>query len=404
MKLVLVVVSSLVALACERAPSSSPSIATQVRDSAGIVIVENGEPAADSRLAWLIGPEPVVSIGEVDGAEPYLLSRVQDATMLHDGRIVVVNGGTEELRVFDSDGIHQATWGGQGDGPGEFRDLQSVEPWRGDSIIAWYSGRLGLQIFDGQGNYGRAMELEHDRTVPVSLRFFPQQATRDGSLVAVHSPQAADTVVVQLMDAQGRVRSSLGKHVGYEPYLYAEGTEQQALFLTIFGREPVWTRWGDLVVIGHTGRYELRAFDADGSLARIIRRYHIPLSPTSVDVETEIERQLGSLIGVPGYPESMIEDSRRMWASVPVAESFPAFEKVMSDATDHLWVGEYEFGEGGGIPSLWTVFDPEGRALGLVKTPEGLWIHEIGSDYVMGTARDELGIEYVQVWRLERTR
>ncbi len=53
-------------------------------------------------------------------------------------------------------------------------------------------------------------------------------------------------------------------------------------------------------------------------------------------------------------------------------------------------------------PRLWTVFDPEGRVLGLVETPEGLWIHEIGEDYILGTAWDALNVEYVQVWGLER--
>ena len=52
--------------------------------------------------------------------------------------------------------------------------------------------------------------------------------------------------------------------------------------------------------------------------------------------------------------------------------------------------------------SLWTVFDPEGRVLGFVETPEGLWIWEIGEDYILGRADDELGVESVQLWPLER--
>lgn len=34
---------------------------------------------------------------------------------------------------------------------------------------------------------------------------------------------------------------------------------------------------------------------------------------------------------------------RRGYESVPVAEHFPAFASIMTDAVDHLWVEEYEF-------------------------------------------------------------
>ena len=51
---------------------------------------------------------------------------------------------------------------------------------------------------------------------------------------------------------------------------------------------------------------------------------------------------------------------------------------------------------------LWTLFDPEGRALGFIETPGGLTILEIGGDYLLGRATDEMGVESVQVWALER--
>ena len=396
----------LAALACEQGRQSSPFLPTQTRDSAGIRIVENPRPPDGSRLTWRVGPEPAVSIGAVEGEEPYLLDRAGDATRLSDGRIVVANGGTGELRVFDATGVHLATWGGRGEGPGEFRELGRVGPWPGDSIIAWYAPRLGLSIFDSGGNYGRTIVLEQDQAIPVQRGFWPDQGTRDGTILAVHRPEAADTVVIQLRDGEGKVRSSLGTHPGSEPYIHAEGTDRSMLFWKIFGREPVWTPWGDLVVIGHTGRYELRAFAADGSLVRIVRREHVPRSPTPDQVEAYIDGQLTWTADMSG---SRRAQWRRGYEAVPVAEHFPAFESIMADAAGHLWVAEYEFSTArqGSYeerpPRLWTVFDPEGRVLGFVETPEGLWIHEIGEDHILGTALDELNVEYIQMWALERS-
>ena len=116
------------AVACQEERQGSTGPLSVTTDSAGIEIVENARPPDDSRLGWRIGPEPTVSIGEVEGEDPYLLHDVSDAMMLGDGRIVVVNSGTSELRVFNGSGMHVSTWGGEGEGPGEFSWLRAVEP------------------------------------------------------------------------------------------------------------------------------------------------------------------------------------------------------------------------------------------------------------------------------------
>ncbi len=384
------------ALACEQGQQSSPFLPTQTRDSAGIRIIENERPPDGSRLPWSIGPEPVVSIGAVEGEEPYLLDAAMDATRLSDGRIVILNGGTNELRVFDASGVHLESWGGRGEGPGEFRSLWRVEPWPGDSIIAWYAPRLGVSIFDAQGNYGRSFTLAHNGAVTPMQSFRPEYATRGGSILAIHMPEDADTIVAQLRGAEGELRSSFGTHPGLEPYVLRDG-ERSMLYWKIFGREPVWATWGDLVVVGHTGTYELRAFRLDGSLARIVRRANVPRATTEDDVEAYIERQVSYSTLTPAA------ESRRRYESVPVAEHLPAFESVRSDAVSHIWVAEYEFSEEERPPRLWTVFNPEGQVLGYVETPEGLWVHEIGEHYILGTTFDELDVEHVQLWALARS-
>ena len=74
----------------------------------------------------------------------------------------------------------------------------------------------------------------------------------------------------------------------------------------------------------------------------------------------------------------------------------------MGDATGHLWVREYDFPREERPVPLWTVFDPDGRVLGFVETPPGLGILEIGEDYILGRAEDDLGVESIQLWPLER--
>ena len=101
-------------------------------------------------------------------------------------------------------------------------------------------------------------------------------------------------------------------------------------------------------------------------------------------------------------PEPLAVEFRRVFGSVPLAMFFPAFSSVMGDATGYLWVEEYEFPREDRPGVLWTVFDPTGRVLGFVETPEVLQIFEIGEDYILGKTEDEFEVEYVQVWPLER--
>jgi hypothetical protein len=83
---------------CSDAPINERTIET---DSAGIHII--GTSAAEVPT-WQIGPAPELEIGVVDGEEPYRFDRITAAYRLHDGRIVVADGGTSQIRYFDSRG------------------------------------------------------------------------------------------------------------------------------------------------------------------------------------------------------------------------------------------------------------------------------------------------------------
>lgn len=47
--------------------------------------------------------------------------------------------------------------------------------------------------------------------------------------------------------------------------------------------------------------------------------------------------------------------------------------------------------------SRWRIFDREGRWVGSVDLPEGLEVHQIGKDHVLGKRIDDLGVEYIQL-------
>ncbi|MXW18429.1 MAG: hypothetical protein F4123_08315 [Gemmatimonadetes bacterium] len=400
------VIVTLAAAACqqdadrqERDAGAGPT-ASQTRDSAGILITENARPVDGSRLGWQVGSEPTVSIGAFEGEEPYLLHSIRGAVRMPDGRIVVANGGAGDVRSFTAAGSHLVSWGGKGEGPGEFRNLSWVAPWPGDSVVTWDGIPGRLQFSDAGGNFGRSVNLP--RTYPRPLAVRP-----DGTILTVRQRERERLTIVEIRGGDGGLRASVGTYLNGEwiPEMGVDGPEP---VVPAFSQELVTANWGDLVVATWNKPYEIRVLQADGTLTRIVRREHTPVQPTEPDRAVFVVEQmayLGTFVNAAGdrMPVSYREEHfRPSLESRPLAEHFPAFSTVLADEAGYLWVREYDLPREERPAPLWTVFDPEGRVLGFVETPAGLDILQIGEDFILGRVKDEFEVEYVQVWPLER--
>jgi len=64
-----------------------------------------------------------LEIGEMDGDDPYLFTRIASIVEDSQGRLIVADGQTSEIRVFESDGTFLFRAGGHGEGPGELSDI-----------------------------------------------------------------------------------------------------------------------------------------------------------------------------------------------------------------------------------------------------------------------------------------
>ncbi len=376
-------------------------IRTLIRDSAGIRIIENARPPEGSRLDWRLGPEPLVSIGRMAGEEPYLFHRVFGATMLSDGRIVIGDDGPKELRVFDRDGIHLETWGGQGEGPGEFvgGQLWGLAPLPGDSIIVLQYWFPELTVFGPDGELLRRFIPERSRWDYWGDRrshLWPLAVSRNGLILAGQDDVYFDPGDVEVWDAGGELRGSLGAHPGRERTRRGDDDPGPPMF----GRTVRQQSWGDLFIISTNHRYEIRAFALDGSLARIVRMELVLRAPSDAHVEAYIEDRLSR---IPSDRADLRAERQRGMRSMPLAEHLPAFAAVRGDdALGHLWVYEYEAPGEEEPGTLITVFDPGGRVLGFFEIPEGMRIMEIGADYILARTENDLGVHSVQLWPLER--
>ncbi len=375
-------------------------VAPTVRDSAGITIVENPAEAVQAAPEWRIVTPPFLDIGAVEGSDAEQLYRVVGAGRLPGGRIAVANAGTHEFRFYGPDGELLRSVGGEGEGPGEFRSMSSLHGYRGDSLVVddWRLRRA--QVFGPEGGFGRSVPLDQGEEYG-NLRI---RGILDDSTLLVRTsvmvrPDEMETGVVQndlphlRLDPQGSLLGEIGE-LPEAPRFLEVGERTVSLMDLPFGVTP------DLAVnetgffFGTGERYEVELFDFAGRLQRLIKLDVHVQAVTPDDLERYRTRRLGAV------SESRRPGIERMLERVPFPDSMPAYDALEVDEAGNLWVRDY-------VPeweaeTRWIVFDPDGAVLGTLRAPRSLEVHQIGDDFVLGTLTDELDVEHLRLYRLEK--
>lgn len=367
-----------------------------VRDSAGVTIVESRTPLWAPGTGWEVAPEAFVSIGTT-GAPDTELHHVVGATRASDGRIIVANAGTSTIRFYDPQGRYIRDVGGEGEGPGEFARMAWLHRFSEDSLIVSDAGLRRLSIFDVEGRFSRSFRLDHAVA-------FPEFPLADGRLAAstrdlvprsqLQTGVNRDSTTVLMFSMEGIAGDTVGRFPTAETYLWVEGTNVMVVPYPL-ARTVVLTSFGDGFYFGSSDAYEIRAYAADGSVERIIRRAEVLRPATRADIEAFQAEALAN---------ARSQDDRRQleraFGAMSFRETLPAFLDIVVDADGYLWVqSSVRRGE---HVSPWDVFDREGRWLGSVEMARQLEVYEIGTDYVLGKTEDALGIEAVHLHRLVR--
>lgn len=403
--------------ACGDASTSDASRPnTTVRDSAGIEIVENALPD-DQPVALTVSDEPIVSIGTVEGDEASQLHRVRDALRMPDGRIAILNAGTHEVRIYREDGTLDVRFGGQGDGPGEF----SGSPWQltllpPDTLVVFDARTWEVSLFLDDGTFLEKQpgRTRYEHVVPEDLRaeggfaspgsglflkayrFGRRRPAGERFIPEMHLIFASrDSTVRELLEPGGSEQVMLEREAGRPASTTIRFGKRG---MTAFGGRPlrVWA--------GRNDRYELHQFDGEGNPLRIIRADRDPLRVTEEDVERLNEQARRSIADAP-IPEDRKQEALDRLLSGPVADSIPVFGSVDVTVDGGAWIGRT--GRPPAHDEEWVpeydVFGPGGRWQGLVRGVLGVIPQEIGTDYLLGLRRDDLGVEHVELYELRET-
>jgi hypothetical protein len=367
-------------------------------DSAGVEIVESLRPAWGEGEGWRVSAEATLRIGVVDGDAAYQFNQIAGVGRLADGTVVVGDGGAQEVRFFGSDGRHLRSVGRSGEGPGEFLGLSVVGVGPSGQVWAYDFSLRRITWFSPDGEEAGLTSLAMEPPVLTAVGALP-----DGTFLlkqlwgAVQVSEASvsglrrDPVAWVRFDDGGALIDSLGSYPGREVYLYDENG-RGVMSTPPFARNSVGTIRGERVVVGDQESFELGEYDTQGALLRVIRIPDRVEDVGPAELEAYIQGRLAT------YPPERHPSIRQSLEEMPAPNTLPAYGGMISDSRGNLWVGAWAmFPE---VAPFWTLFDEDGRWLGVVEVPPNFFPMDIGEDWVLGVERDEMDVEYVTLYPL----
>ncbi|MGH7467554.1 MAG: 6-bladed beta-propeller [Longimicrobiales bacterium] len=121
----------------------------------GLTLLFFSHARADGQASaiWTLSARPLVEIGTVEGDANHELFDARSSVRLLDGRIVVLNAGSAELRFFDAQGKFLFKTGARGGGPGEYMQPARLYYTHRDSLIVFDQGNERESHLDTQGRF-----------------------------------------------------------------------------------------------------------------------------------------------------------------------------------------------------------------------------------------------------------
>lgn len=371
---------------------ASADTAFAVRDSLGVRIVESHSPQWRNGQAWTLAPDPLLDLAESGAGEAHEFHRVADMLRTDDGDLVINNGGTQQVRVYDATGRSLRSFGGAGDGPGEFWS-PGVVSYRGGRLVTVFSYRRATLLHLDSGLVRVESPAAQPFRSPVANTFTwgigVPHLDNPPILSQLHRPLLP---VVRWND--GGVVDTIATVQGSESFVELSGDD-------VIDARPIMgktmhlspTPEGDLVV-GTGEMLEHKRLAQGGSEVVLVARVlGVDLTASKREVARERELRLGP------NPSALV---RSIVERLPDPATKPAYQRMLVDGAGNVWAGEFLGLLRRDASQKWYVWDADGVWLGIVEMPPRFELFRVGVDEVLGVWRDGNDVEHPQVLRLNK--
>lgn len=264
-----------------------------------------------------------------------------DNIYIHDPRSYCV-------RKFDRTGKFLQTIGRQGQGPGEFQNLNSI----------WCDERGNLQVVDAGKVHIFDSSGQFQKSIATAMNARQAVVFPDGSMARMNLVFAPDKFLeeIVLTDGSGRIVKTLASFGSQK----IEVSLKQKPKFVIDYPEILLCGWtSSLALFAYPSEYKLAAADSLGRVVMIIQKDGRPDKITSQDRNRTFEQIIAQY---PKEKDNRAELERRTF----FPEFRPFFDLIQSDVDGWVYIRRMIPGSTKDGPREYDVFDREGRFLSTV--------------------------------------
>jgi hypothetical protein len=352
---------------------------------------------AAQQRSWTTESTPSVSIGEIEGAQPYMFAQVVGAVRLSDGRLVVANAGSSELRVYDARGAHLNTLGRSGSGPGEFLALRALWLMPADTLLVADSRNARVSVYAPGPTLVRSIQLATAASITGRMA--------DGAFLFTIGIAPPEKVAKfeGLVEYNGFVLRRTAESTAFDTI--ARGKAGQSFVQPAapsFRQYPFPFGRTAQIAVGPTRFYyadthttEIGVYGPRGERMGSVRIRGSGRALSGSDFQRWVDEDVAKRA-----TEQAKLDAREGYKQIPPPARTPEFAALKLDDDGNLWVRRY--GPPWDPSPDWDVHTADGAPLANVKLPQRFEPMHIGRDFVLGVRKDALDVEHVELYRLTR--
>ena len=392
-----VLILAAVVAGCGGDTGRTDEIQVQVRDSAGVRIVEYaGEPQVEPPFA--LAAEPLYRHGANPG--DYEFQVVNVGRLFPDGGAVVADRQNSEVVVLSPDGTTHDVLARHGEGPGEVIYPYSIFVPGRDSVLVpdRRQSRLTLFVGDSVARIASLPRAGHLGVAGIGASgvLLLMNRTPHRSWFDIEEEWLAGHMT--LFDTESGALDTVASY----DHFPRERSGEMNLIRAVGGVTVAAGRF----VYARSDRPEISWRLQDGTLEQIVRWRPEPtlLTEELLEPVEAYERMMARM----NYEvsdarlEEIVQEVMSSYRAM-IGQRVPLFSSPFADADGNVWLPSYRpaYPEEG---SPYTVISPDGEWLGQVETPPRFRILDVTGDLVLGVLRDDLDIQDVVVYELLSTR
>ena len=345
--------------------------------------------------SWSLATRPSLVIGGLAGDSARDFSRILAGRRLGNGEIMVVNGGTGELRWFDAKGKHVRTIGRDTAG---FTAVTAAF-FEGDTALIWDARRRMVSRWDGSGRMlDRRRVLLADSTRTMTIRgpmghgmllvessaplvvAYAQEVTRpEGTLFRINPDGSAD---------------SIGTLIGDELFMQRKSGVATVIRLP-FGRLTVVATLPGGYLVGDGTTPSVAQHDSAGTLMRTITWEAQRESVTPADRDQHLRLLVGA-----AQSGKRREEIETLWSAMPLPDSLPWLTAIVPDPLGSAWFrSPVHLSDS---VATWHAVDRLGKVAGTITLPARATPLQLDKDWVLLQQIDRDGIERIELRKLRR--